>query len=655
MFKLTTPLLILGLCLPALAQASNTQLPKAYIEFGQMAEELIAPLVPLMDSERSNFFMEGLPSDHGIMADELEAFTRPTLLLALWLQMEPLPDEARAHSFTKEEVAAWFRAALLNGTDEEHPAYWGHLLNYHQHGVEMSILTMSLTVAREWVWDPLTTDEQAQVLEWLGEIRGNARYWNNHIFFSILTIEFLRSVGDEQPGDQASIDYMFELLESMHLGGGWFKDGTNESFDHYNAYAFHTYGLWWSWKYGHTNPERAERWRAWSTQFIPDYTHFFSATGEHLPYGRSITYRFNSLGVFGLAPQVGLEAVPYGEMRRISRKNLEFFLSSPITQSQGLLSVGWSDQFQAVAEPYTCPGSPYWAAKGLFVLSIPPEHAFWSAPEQPYPAERGDFSRVIGAPRFVLEGVGGEVQLLNAGSQVSRGGGARYGHWKWSKLSYRTGLGFLVAEDFTQYPVDAQLTVSPEGFDFRYGRRATLPVVAKDGHVAFVYALGNRSDEAQFNAPVRSDVYTNGEWVLAVHRVKSFVPAEFFQGSFALGSDSPDFEKSTSGDNYALVSSDEGGVSIQGIAGYSSTIWDERLDESTSRLHLTKDYHVTPVLQAEMATGERILAALYWAGRDEGNGQPWEVVTTDEGDWKFHHPVLGGWHVQDANLPELAH
>jgi|TARA_B110000438_G_C15791990_1_gene641118 hypothetical protein len=39
-----------------------------------MAEELVAPLVPLMDETRSNFELVGLPSDHGLMADELDAF-----------------------------------------------------------------------------------------------------------------------------------------------------------------------------------------------------------------------------------------------------------------------------------------------------------------------------------------------------------------------------------------------------------------------------------------------------------------------------------------------------------------------------------------------------------------------------------------------------
>lgn len=651
------PLIAAAVLLPSAALVSVSradELPEAYVQFGLMAEDLVAPLVPLMDSARSNFPLEGPPSDHGKMADELEAFTRPGLLLALWLQMEPLPESVRRHHFTREQVAAWFRQAMLNGTNPEHPAYWGHLLNYHQHGVEMSILTMALTVAREWLWEPLTAREKDQVADWLGEIRGNARYWNNHLYFAILTLEFLRSVGYGERGDQEAIDFMFELLEGMHIAGGWFKDGINETYDHYNAYAFHTYGLWWAWQYGRTNPERAARWRAWSAQFIPDYAHFFAASGEHLPYGRSITYRFNSLGVFGLAPQVGLEAIPYGEMRRICRKNLEFFMSRPIQQSQGCLSIGWTDEFYGVAEPYSCAGSPYWAAKGLFMLTLPPDHPFWNVPEQPYPAERGDFTRVIAAPRFLLKGVGGEVELLNAGSQVSRSGAGRYGPWKWTKLAYRTGLGFLVTPDFDQYPFDAQLTAVPDGADKRYGRHPTIALAAEPDHIAFIYALGERDDGVNFNAPVRTDLYPHGEWVLAVHRVRTFVPTRFFHGSFAVGGDEPQFQREEPEPGYVRVGNGRMFSAVQNVYGFDGgSVRDERLDERTPRRHLTSEYHMTPVLQSGRIEGRAVLAALFWAGEDPTRGAPWRLREAEAGHWVLDHPEYGTWEIRQADLPAL--
>ncbi len=185
-------------------QNGEQGLPESYIEFERYAEDLVAPLVPLLEAGKSTIPIAGPASDHGEMADLLESVARPGLLLALWLQMEPLEDGERSHDFSRESVASWFRDALVLGTDPESPEYWGHLLNYHQHGVEMAIMTMSLTVARDRIWEPLTDAEKDQVAEWFGQIRGNARYWNNHLYFSILTLEWLRAEGYGEPDRSTS-------------------------------------------------------------------------------------------------------------------------------------------------------------------------------------------------------------------------------------------------------------------------------------------------------------------------------------------------------------------------------------------------------------------------------------------------------------------
>lgn len=625
-------------------------LPERYIEFERMAEELVAPLVPLLEEGCSTIPLAGPPSDHGLMADELESVARPGLLLALWLQMEPLPEGMGEVGFTREEVAAWYRQALVLGTDPKSPEYWGHLLNYHQHGVEMAIMTMSLTVARDWIWDPLPEAERDQVAAWLGEVRGNARYWNNHLFFAILVLEFLRDEGYGEPGDGEAIQFMFELLESMHMGNGWFKDGINETYDHYNAFAFHTYGLWWADQYGHTDPSRAAKWKGWAHSFVQDYAHFYAASGEHLPYGRSITYRFNGLGVFGLAAKTQLGALPAGEMRRICRKNLEFFLSHPIGQEQGCLSIGWTDEFHGIAEPYSCAGSPYWAAKGLFMLTLPPGHAFWTEPELPYPAERGDFVRVIPAPRFVLRGLSGKVELLNAGSQVSRGNAKRYGPWKWSKLAYRTGHGFLVADDLNAYPTDAVLTAERKRTGQRFGRHPTIPLKATANHLAYAYALGTRDDD--FNLPVRTDVFWKDGWLLAVHRVQSFEPVRYLHGSFSLGADSMDAIKAETNTGYALATNGILVSAIQNIKGLPEARIDSR-EDGEPRRHLSRPQHATPVLHSDWRNGRTVIAVMLYSGTDATRAAPWEIIRTDAGTWEFQHPQIGNWKIADPNLPEL--
>ena len=44
--------------------------------------------------------------------------------------------------------------------------------------------------------------------------------------------------------------------------------GINQAYDHYNAYAFHFYGLMWTHLHGAMEPARALRWRDWAKLFV---------------------------------------------------------------------------------------------------------------------------------------------------------------------------------------------------------------------------------------------------------------------------------------------------------------------------------------------------------------------------------------------------
>ncbi|MCH6256523.1 DUF2264 domain-containing protein [Puniceicoccaceae bacterium K14] len=643
------------LSLIATAFASNpkaSELPEAYIQFEQTTQELVRPLVALMEPGESTLPMIGPASDHDLMADELESFSRPCLLTALWLQSTPVPTDRDAIGLDREEVAKWVRDALVLGTNPESPKFWGHLRNYHQHGVEMAIITLSLEVAKEQLWEPLTESEKQQIADWLKSMRGSARYWNNHLFFGVLTLEFLRNNGFEEPEDAALLDYMFRQLETMHQGGGWFIDGSNQSFDHYNAYAFHTYGMWWALKYGHNNPERTKRWLAWSKAFVKDYAHFFAASGQHIAYGRSITYRFNALGVFGLAAKHELDSIPYGEMRRICRKNLEFFMSHPITQEQGCLSLGWTDEFPEMVEPYSCAASPYWASKGLMMMMLPPSHPFWTEDEKPYPAERGDFVHAIKAPGFVLRGIDGEIELLNAGSNISLGNVRRYGSANWGRVSYRTGNGFNITHDASFTPFDAALTVASSDGKQRYGRNSTFPIHVGTDYISYMYSYGLREDP--FITQIKSTLFWNEGWTLCLNRVSSQSPSVFNFGGYSIGSNDPSSLVSKTTELYSIASSEERSVAVQNLSGFTSLAYEERLDNKTPRLNIRNPYHKVPVLRSDEISGDNLtLAALMWTGVSKEESTPWKVKSGAKGHWILEHESLPDWEIQHSDLPRI--
>ena len=188
-----------------------------------------------------------------------------------------------------------------------------------------------------------------------------------------------------------------------------------------------------------------------------------------------MTYRFNACAPFAIGPLAGLEALNLGVCRRICERSLNFFLRREITQEQGLLGIGWWDTFPQVAEPYSCAASVYWAAKPFSALMMKSDHPFWTTVEGSIPAEAGDFVHRVPKAGLIFRGVGGEVELLNAGTEICAGNRDRFGAYKWGKLAYRTGVGFCLG-DPDHYSLDGGLTATDMQSLRRFGRHYATPL-----------------------------------------------------------------------------------------------------------------------------------------------------------------------------------
>lgn len=620
-----------------------------YDDFAQRAEDLLAPLRDLMVPGASTIPIEGLPSDHGEAADRFEAFARPCLLAALWLRSTRHTAPSGAIG-DPESIAAWFREGLVLGTDPSSDQFWGVLSSFHQFAVEMAILVMAIDIADEHLWDPLSPAEREQVAAWLGQLRGHAGHHNNHLFFDLLVLEFLGTHGFGHPEDGPCVDWLFDELEQMHRADGWFIDGTNETYDHYNAYAFHIYGLYWVWRYGDHNAERAARWKRWAAAFIECYARFFSSSGEPIPFGRSLTYRFNGVGVFGLAALLEIDSVDPGVMRRICRKCIEFFLTKPITQSQGCLSLGWTDHFDQLAEPYSCAGSPYWAAKGFTPLLLDPDHPFFTAPEKPMPSETETPPAVVRAPGFVVRNVNGEVELINAGGWSSFSAAARFGQWKWGRLGYRTGTGSLLSEHPLRSPPDAGLTAARPGTDEWFGRHKTIPVCVEPDHIATAYTLS--AQKSGFNVSVVTDAWWNEGWLLCVHRVCCAQPTVLRSGGYALALEPGTEIGVDHRPDWIVVSSGSHASAAQPIAGWHTTDALRR-EPSEPRRHLYAEDHAVPVLVTAPLQGDHLMAELLWCGERPAPNGPLPIAV-EPGRWRMPDAQPHGWIIEHASLPDLA-
>jgi hypothetical protein len=623
-------------------------LSPSYLHWQNAARGLLEPLAALMQPGHADLAIAGAASDHDRQADRLESFARPMTLAAFYLQSALRSEDAAF----REKIAAWFRAGLVIGSDVTSAHYWGPDASYHQHHVEMGLMAIALQIAADDLWTPLRPEEKAQVARWFATCRGSGIVNNNHLFMSVHILEFLGKAGFAHRTDRAVINAHLNQLETMHRGGGWFEDGINQAYDHYNAYAFHFYGLMWAHLHGANDPARAQRWRHWGGLFVADYQHFFAASGEHPAFGRSITYRFNCLNVFGLALAENCTDIAPGTLRRLCTRNLDFFLSRPIYQEQGCLAYGFTDRFDKIVEAYSCAASPYWAAKGFTPLLLAPDHAFWNDAEHPLPAEHPNgFVRIMPAPGLITRSLPcGEIEILNAGSMVGNTQ-LRYGPWKWSKLSYRTGIHFTFAfPEITAVSFDSALTA--ELSDGRiFGRHSTVAVELEPDHLGYSYNLGVKT--GQVNTRVETFIFWNAGWLLHVHHYNAQQPVTLRLGGFSLPMDEPNALLSDPG-THLTAFQNERGTALQALTPDLFPSWDNRLDDAQERRHVAAPYHATPIFETRPHAGPGVLAALSWTGDDLSSSAAWSIVSAEAGRWHLRHAELGDWRIDHWALPALA-
>jgi hypothetical protein len=609
----------------------------------RIAEEGLRPLAALMQPGKAELPLLGKASNHGAQADRLESFARPCLWAAHWLQCDE-KKSADPNSLSREKIAAWFRRGLVHGTDPDDPQYWGPTGDHHQHNVEMAALVLSLDITRQSLWSPLDRKEQAQIAAWLGGIRGKQLHRNNHLFFGVLTLEFLRREGFGQTGDDESVCGFLDELETMAIGGGWFRDGTNETVDYYNAYAFHYYSLWWGLLHGASDPVRQKRWNDWTAEFLPDHARFFAASGENVPFGRSLTYRFNAVAPFALAEKAGISTLSPGLSRRLCSKNLEFFWSRPIRQSQDAIGLGWVDVFPELSERYSCAGSPYWCAKGLSALLLPPSSDFWQAAEEPLPSEAGDFSHPMTQTGLIVRGTGGEIELANAGTAVCAKN-TIFGPYKWGKLGYRTGTGFEVQAPGTDYPIDAALTAqSADGT--LHGRQATRALAVEAGHLACAYALGS-------GVEIETHLWWNGPWQLQLHKYRLQNPCRLLLGGQSLAAEE-ESELVASGKFPRLAWRNRTHHAVlQAVHGFENSALRQVARGKSPRTHIYAANSLTPYLQTATVEGEGWLAALHGNSPVSGELAGWEVSATEAGAWTLRSNGAADWIIRHPALPAV--
>jgi hypothetical protein len=366
------------------------------------ADSLLTAVEPYASEDRALYH---LPGDRagwsGRLSDGLEGYAR-TLLLA---------------AFRRDEKALErYATGLAAGVS----GIWPRIEDRSQPLVEAASIALALRLTRDLLWDRLDDGVRRRTAAWLGDALTAEPWPCNWELFPVTVGGFLAEIGYEPDASRAAIDRGLERIEQWYVGDGWYTDGDGRKYDYYNGWAMHLYPVLHAWL------EQDERLLALYgdrlSRHLGDYARLFGGDGAPMHQGRSLTYRFATTAPLWLGALTGRTPLPPGETRRLASGALKYFLDRGAVDDRGLLTLGWHGPDDSVLQGYSGPASPYWASKGFLGLLLPPDHEVWTAPEEPAPAERADFTTPVGPPNWLLQSTrsDGVVRLHNHGSEDVR-------------------------------------------------------------------------------------------------------------------------------------------------------------------------------------------------------------------------------------------
>lgn len=492
-------------------------------EMADVLGQLLAPLLPHYSEGKARLLPGSTGASYPDATAGLEGFSR-----VLW-GLAP-----HAAGGNRGEVCdtlwEYVLEGIRNGTDPNHPEYWGFARDCDQKLVEMAAFGYAMALAPHRIWDRLAPREQDRLVEWLGQINRRTLYDCNWLLFQVMVSLGFKRVGI--PYDRDVMERNLERIERFYLSDGWYSDGVDAHCDYYGPFAIHFYCLMYAVWMEKEDPERSRLYKQRAAEFAQEFLYWFAADGSALPYGRSLTYRFAQSAFWSALAFAGLEPVPMGVIKGIVLRNLRWWLAQPIFQGDGVLSIGYRYPNLVMAENYNAPGSPYWALKAFLPLAFGEDHPFWQSEEQPLPAL--ETCKVQRPPRFILH----RQEALNHVLAFHAGYGHTNEHThtaaKYEKFVYSNRFGFSVPRaewGLAQGAFDSTLALGEGDNLFRVKRKVE--------HCE----IGDRVIHMRWkpwpDVEVATWIVTGTPWHVRIHRIHTARKLEAAEGGFALGIEPP--------------------------------------------------------------------------------------------------------------------
>ena len=580
--------------------------------------DLCRPLRQYYSVDQSTLHVGSTAAHYGEKSARMEGWAR-----VLW-GLGPLfaGDNSTLPAKMQSEIEEWqelYRTGLVNGTDPQHPGYWGDIYDYDQKMVETAAIAVALALAPKVLWDPLEDTQKEKTAAWLGQINDHKIHPNNWRFFRILVNMTLKRLGYEANEECLKDD--FGIVEHCYKGDGWYFDGNDGQLDYYIPFAMHFYSLIWSElivkdcpgiaSYCKTLQER-------SMQFSRDFVQWFSNDGTEVPFGRSLTYRFAHSAFFSALALADVEALPWGAVRHMVLQNLRHWFQLPIFDNSGILTIGYEYPNLIMSEKYNAPGSPYWSFKTFLILALPLEHPFWKAQEQEISAP-GKSLQV--PPRMLICREKEHITMYPAGQHCMEHGNSAA---KYEKFVYSNRFGFSVSRGTTleMGAFDNTLAVSPAGWEhycIRYGIQECklTPDYTYTAYEIFPGVL------------VKSWIVPCGNgWHVRIHRIRTEMDIDIAEGGFAVSVESPFAYPEGNVDSKKIpgaeVVQEDGVYAILpwGTAGiFSEGKRTAKMIRTAPNTNLMVPLAAVPTLTARLPIGEHLLIHSVFGdvGEDSGN------------------------------------
>lgn len=563
------------------------------------AVELISPLVPLLSPGCARLHLGETGAAYSADIAEMEGFAR-----VLWALVPMLA----GHCASVAPLWEKWRTGIINGTDPDHPEYWGEVGDYDQRLVEMAVFGMGMLIAPDEFFFDLPGSAQDHLYRWLDQINRHDMPKNNWIFFRVLVNLGFRKVGRPFPEEQLKADVA--LIESHYDGDGWYFDYYDQR-EYYTMWAFQFYGPVCAAAAADCDLIPAREYAERSRLMAEDFACWFDNRCESVPYGRSLSYRFAQSAFFAAQAFAGAvtDRVGWGEMKHLLLGNMRTWSRFPIFTRDGVLTIGYHYPNLNMAEGYNAPGSPYWCMKNFLVLALSADHPFWQAeetvPECPavsvQPHARMLLSRAAD---------GSHVLAFQSGNRLCEHSHAES---KYEKFVYSSVFGFSVMKSMNGLgsgAFDSVLAVSPDN------GRTWLP--RHGGSDYTVDAGGTSCTWSPFpGVEIRTRIIVAGEWHIRRHTVRNSLPVSIAEGGFAIRrSGTP-----VTDDQSVYLCNEQGLSGIRMIRGYDKAM----AVTPEANTNLMEPRTVIPTLTAVLDPGEHVLECAV-LGTVSGGAVLWNTV-----------------------------